>query len=185
MNCRNCGASMRPVSDGDYLFCDYCGSFHFPTESGQGVRVLDESSAFDCPVCHVPLTSASIEATRVLYCTNCRGILAEQPVFLALVDYQRARASEPPDRPRRLRTEDLQRDVHCPSCGRLMDTHPYYGPGNVVVDNCVHCHIIWLDYGELGVITTAPGPDHGWSIRTSWRAHQLGLEGSSDGCSGR
>jgi Zn-finger nucleic acid-binding protein len=170
MNCRNCGAPMKPLDDRDYLFCAYCGSFHFPPESSQGVRVLDEPGALDCPICHIPLTTASIQSNRVLYCTQCRGILAKQSVFLALVDYQRARAPGPPDRPRPLNAEDLQREVHCPSCHQLMDTHPYYGPGNVVIDNCAHCGLIWLDYGELGIITNAPGPDHAWSIRFGWPA---------------
>jgi hypothetical protein len=40
-----------------------------------------------------------------------------------------------------------------------MDTHPYYGPGNVVVDNCARCAVIWLDCGELAAIRDAPGRD--------------------------
>lgn len=158
---------MKPVEDRDSLFCDYCGSFHFPAESPEGVRVLDEPSALDCPTCHIPLTSAAIEGSGVLYCTTCRGILANQSLFLALVEYQRAHASSPPDRPRPLNPQDLEREVYCPWCHQLMHTHPCYGPGNVVVDNCAHCRIIWLDYGELGVITNAPGPDHGWSMLVS------------------
>jgi len=42
-----------------------------------------------------------------------------------------------------------------------MDTHPYYGPGNCVVDTCIRCGVIWLDYGEITVITNAPGRDRG------------------------
>ena len=30
-----------------------------------------------------------------------------------------------------------------------MDTHPYGGPGNIVIDNCAGCELNWLDYGEL------------------------------------
>jgi Zn-finger nucleic acid-binding protein len=30
-----------------------------------------------------------------------------------------------------------------------MEVHPYYGPGNIVVDSCVDCGFIWLDHGEL------------------------------------
>jgi Zn-finger nucleic acid-binding protein len=40
-----------------------------------------------------------------------------------------------------------------------MSTHPYYGPGNVVVDNCGRCDVIWLDCGELAIIRDAPGTD--------------------------
>jgi Zn-finger nucleic acid-binding protein len=42
-----------------------------------------------------------------------------------------------------------------------MLTHPYYGPGNVVIDNCAECDAIWLDFGELKQIVSAPGRDRG------------------------
>jgi hypothetical protein len=33
-----------------------------------------------------------------------------------------------------------------------MDTHPYSGGGNAVVDTCEECGLIWLDAGELAII---------------------------------
>jgi hypothetical protein len=42
-----------------------------------------------------------------------------------------------------------------------METHPYYGPGNVVIDSCLQCELIWLDFGELRQIVAAPGRDRG------------------------
>ena len=30
-----------------------------------------------------------------------------------------------------------------------MSTHPYYGPGNVIIDSCETCNLVWLDFGEL------------------------------------
>jgi len=42
-----------------------------------------------------------------------------------------------------------------------MATHPYYGPGNVVIDSCGQCELIWLDFGELEQIVAAPGKDRG------------------------
>jgi hypothetical protein len=38
-------------------------------------------------------------------------------------------------------------------------THPYYGPGNVVLDSCESCELVWLDFGELKQIVDAPGND--------------------------
>lgn len=46
-----------------------------------------------------------------------------------------------------------------------MDVHPYYGPGNVVIDSCTACSLIWLDYGELQQMTDAPGRDRGRMTR--------------------
>jgi hypothetical protein len=43
----------------------------------------------------------------------------------------------------------------------MMDVHPYYGPGNVVVDTCRKCDLVWLDFGELQQIGDAPGLDRG------------------------
>ena len=42
-----------------------------------------------------------------------------------------------------------------------MTTHPYYGPGNVVIDSCEPCDLVWLDFGELKQIVDAPGKDRG------------------------
>ena len=30
-----------------------------------------------------------------------------------------------------------------------MDAHFYAGPGNVVIDSCEDCSLIWLDHGKL------------------------------------
>jgi len=37
-----------------------------------------------------------------------------------------------------------------------METHFYAGPGNVVMDSCENCELIWLDRGELMHIARAP-----------------------------
>jgi Zn-finger nucleic acid-binding protein len=42
-----------------------------------------------------------------------------------------------------------------------MEVHPYYGPGNVVMDSCTTCDLVWLDVGELKQISEAPGGDRG------------------------
>ncbi len=35
-----------------------------------------------------------------------------------------------------------------------MDAHPYYGGGNVVIDTCATCQLVWLDFGELRKIAS-------------------------------
>jgi Zn-finger nucleic acid-binding protein len=39
-----------------------------------------------------------------------------------------------------------------------MDTHPYCGPANIIIDTCERCGVNWLDYGELDRIVRAPEP---------------------------
>ena len=165
MNCPNCGAPMRLVDQRTYFVCDYCATFHFPeVESPDGVIVLgDGDRDLACPVCGVRLESAAVEGVAVLHCPRCRGVLADQSSFLLIVKFRRARASGVPDRPRPLNQADLEREIVCPHCGEMMDTHPYYGPGNFVIDTCGRCALVWLDYGEIGVMTNAPGRDRrGW-----------------------
>jgi Zn-finger nucleic acid-binding protein len=159
VSCENCGAPMTVVPGRDYFFCRYCGSYAFPQPSSDGVVALGEEGDVDCPVCCTTLVEASVSGVRVLHCAECRGILAGQEAFSTIVRFLRAQAAGEPDPVRPLNREDLQRETACPYCGHKMDTHPYYGPGNVVIDNCTRCAVIWLDYGELAIIRDAPGKD--------------------------
>jgi Zn-finger nucleic acid-binding protein len=33
-----------------------------------------------------------------------------------------------------------------------MAVYPYGGPGNVIIQGCEECQLIWLDFGELSQI---------------------------------
>lgn len=180
MNCENCGAPMRLVRDRDYYFCEYCGNFHFPQPGDDGVRRLNESSlSLECPVCHIPLKQASLEGDRVYSCPNCRGLLIPQLVFGEAVKRLRARAKGPAEKPRLLDRRELERRINCPSCQNRMGTHPYYGPGNIVIDTCIQCGLLWLDPGELRQVIDAPGRDRGpdaeQDLDDSWLAKKLKL----------
>jgi Zn-finger nucleic acid-binding protein len=151
---------MTFVDGRGYFVCEYCTAFHFPGEEASvadGVQLLDESSELACPICGVSLVAAALEGNRVLHCRRCRGILVNNPTFADIVRLRRARHEGPSDRPPPLDAEALNRQVHCPACDGRMDVHPYYGPGNVVIDTCPRCFLVWLDHGELGVIERAPG----------------------------
>jgi len=152
MNCPNCSAPMRLVDQRDYFVCDYCGTFHFPRESAEGIRLLGKEADVDCPVCHEPLQAAAVEGHLVKACPRCKGILARQRAFAIIVDKRRAdyRGPKPPPKP--IQDDERTRRVQCPSCGRVMDTHPYLGPGAVLVDTCGECALVWLDRGEMTII---------------------------------
>jgi len=151
---------MKFLDGRGYFVCEYCTSFHFPDESeasSEGVKRLEEKSDLACPVCRVPLVQAALEGNRVAHCEKCRGILLSNPSFADIVRIRRARHEGPVDRPRPLDRDAMKRRICCPACDGLMDVHPYYGPGNAVIDTCARCGLIWLDHGELGVIERAPG----------------------------
>jgi Zn-finger nucleic acid-binding protein len=152
---------MSLAPDKGYFLCEHCTTMIFPDENDQGIRVLDQASQISCPVCRIPLVYATVESTQVLYCQKCRGMLLNQNVFLKVVKYLRAVSTKLPVDPPPMDAIDLERQLACPECGQLMSTHPYGGPGNIVVDNCVQCSSIWLDYGEFRRVITAPGRDRG------------------------
>jgi Zn-finger nucleic acid-binding protein len=104
---------------------------------------------------------ASLDGWEVLSCLRCRGVLLPQQTFRELISARRARAAGPARPPRLLDAAELRRQVGCPACKLTMNTHPYYGPGNIVIDTCADCGLLWLDFGELSRVVDAPGRDRG------------------------
>ena len=162
MTCPGCGAAMKLDAGRDFLACPYCGTMHFPDPNPDGVRVLEETVEQQCPRCsEVPgqeaaLVQASVAGDRVLYCQRCHGLLIEMEVFLAVVEELRSRQSSSEYAGKQPDWDELDRRTKCPKCGVQMDTHPYAGPGNVIIDTCENCSLDWLDYGELQRIVRAP-----------------------------
>jgi Zn-finger nucleic acid-binding protein len=152
MNCANCGAGLEPVGGRDYFRCLYCETFHFPHPTADGIADLGGDTAFACPVCADPLTTAAIHGHDVSYCRTCRGFLAANATFGLLVQQRRAAASAPPGPPVPFDPSELKRRLPCPRCHGRMDTHPYHAGGNAVIDTCARCHLVWLDAGELTVL---------------------------------
>ena len=162
MNCPGCGAAMRLEEDKTYLTCDYCTTPFFPEPNGDGVRDLGAPADSLCPVCGVPLAHAAIGDHRVFSCERCRGILLPMPLLVDLIGELRPHAGSGAARlpsPR-----DLERKIRCPKCHQPMDTHPYAGGGNVVIDSCSRCFLDWLDYGELQRILHAPDHESNGSL---------------------
>ena len=147
-----------------YYFCHYCGSFHFiEGPATDGVQVLERPEpAVGCPVCEAPLSRALLDNRHtVQHCERCGGLAMIRTSFADVVNHRRAWASGPPVTPLPLDPRELERQVDCPGCDGRMAVHPYYGPGNVVIDTCDRCDMIWVDRGELQQIADAPGRDRG------------------------
>jgi Zn-finger nucleic acid-binding protein len=139
-----------------YFVCEYCTSIYLPEESRDGIRITDEETGLSCPLCNIPLVLAFADKIQVFSCRKCHGILINQYKFLEVLQYIRSRAKETPIVPPPMRLEELERRILCPKCHRKMVTHPYGGPGNIVIDNCPHCLLNWLDHNELYRVTHAP-----------------------------
>jgi Zn-finger nucleic acid-binding protein len=154
---------MTLYAERGYAFCTHCGAFHFPEPTSDGIRALGGArDDLRCPLCHQPLLVATLEERYPAhYCQACRGLLLERASFRGVIQLRRASAAGPGVAPRPLARAELARQVSCPACGQIMDTHPYLGPGNVVIDTCSTCDLIWLDHGELRAMVDAPGSDRG------------------------
>jgi Zn-finger nucleic acid-binding protein len=168
-NCPACGAPITPKADTEGCKCDFCHAVFFPGEEDDGVTVLDQPDGPDldrsCPLCNQPLVHAALARGAVLYCTECHGLLLPMGELPALIDALRAgqkrlAVQTPPDH------DDLKRTVQCPKCHRRMDTHFYAGPGNVIIDTCADCLLVWLDRGEL--MRIAHAPDEGDTADSDW-----------------
>jgi Zn-finger nucleic acid-binding protein len=129
--------------------CDYCHSVYFPDQAENGVRVLGgDATGLSCPICNIPVVNSAIGAARMIYCARCHGMMAPMPAIEGLIDAARIvgaagaapAASDP---------ADLHRKLACPRCHHAMDAHFYAGPGNVIVNSCEDCCLLWLDRGGL------------------------------------
>jgi len=152
MNCSNCGAPMKAIRSGAHFVCDFCGSFVLPDKTEDGVAVVGGPGRRACPVCEEPLVAAAIESKPVEHCARCGGVLCDQRTFTQVIERLRARYRGPQLEAEPIDRSELARKLGCPACGRDLDLHPYYGPGNVLIDSCDACHLIWLDKGEIATI---------------------------------
>ena len=147
-----------------YYFCRYCGTFHFlDAPERDGIQVLETPpQALRCTRCSGVLASAVLDGNHpVKYCTTCRGVLLPRATFAHVVQARRTWATGQPVAPLPLNRTELERLMSCPACASRMAVHPYYGPGNVIMDSCETCNLVWLDFGELKQIEDAPGGDRG------------------------
>ena len=160
-NCSQCGGTASAVPGCSYLQCDYCGSLVFSEENPASVDRLtpiEADLAGSCPTCSAALQAGEIDGRRIMFCGRCYGVLIRNADLGHVVRERRARrrhmemeSAKPID------PSAYQRQLHCPSCAGRMEVHPYYGPGNIVIDSCSRCFYVWLDHGELQSIERAEG----------------------------
>jgi Zn-finger nucleic acid-binding protein len=152
MNCPNCGAALELLDNRDVLTCPYCLTTRFPEVPDDGLVPLEEDDRFDCPRCVVRLKIGAVEGRRVGYCPDCRGFLTTARNFSLVLERRRAKAKAADPKPLTFDPAELTRRTACPRCRSRMDTHPYGGGGNAVIDSCLSCRLVWLDAGELTVL---------------------------------
>jgi len=163
MNCPHCGAPMTLFRARDYYHCEYCGSYYFPDQDNQGLRVLGENpEGIHCPLCREPLNLVTYaDFFRGYQCPHCQGLLFNRTAFREAIEFRRSRTTQAPEPYSRFEAAELERRTFCPVCESEMETFQYNGPGNIIIDTCHPCDLIWLDYGEIQKVVNAPGKDRG------------------------
>jgi Zn-finger nucleic acid-binding protein len=140
-------------------WCEYCDTTHVPEPDAQGMRISAELAPHACPVCRLRLVMADLQGFPVEICPGCHGLLFHQDQYGKAVKNLRAWARTPAVEPGPPPMDELRRPVNCPSCRKPMSTHIYGGPGNIVIDTCLDCGLVWLDHRELQRVLEAPGRD--------------------------
>jgi Zn-finger nucleic acid-binding protein len=151
MNCSSCGVSLdADQSSGSE-------SRHYPDcpEIATRKPEIGAQAGQDCPLCKIPLVHAAIANVLVQCCVECRGMLIPMQVFQHIIE-----SLEFPKDATLIElsagSSDLLREIYCPYCLQRMDTHPYRGAGDAIIDTCVTCSLNWLDRGELMQIVHVP-----------------------------
>lgn len=171
-NCPVCTVMMtamqeEPEKVTSTFVCEYCGATFFPAEQRSdpnaaepvtidGVIPAGGNIAACCPICpEQPLAKAKLDEYPALYCEECAGVLISNQNFSEVLHRRRRNKGRVDTDPDPINPEELNRKIHCPNCMRRMDVHPYFGPGNVVIDSCCNCFLIWFDHGEIATIEKA------------------------------
>ena len=150
MNCQICHSPVQTL-DG-HLLCVQC-----ETVCHQEFRFQGQDTAFICPVCREPNLQIAVSGeTQVCACPQCSGFVIDSDSLARVIqgirkEYVGKEQISPFD------SSQLDEIRNCPACFQQMQTHPYYGPGNAVIDSCIHCQLTWLDGTELTKIKIAPG----------------------------
>ena len=161
MKCETCLGALTKIHNQDYHRCAGCNSYRFPlqlTSSVDPIVAVGKTVEAECPKCDITLQLGLIHGRwNVCYCQNCRGFLIESGALQVIAHELRASYVGQDDVPVAIDPSELRCERSCPACRGQFDTHPYYGPGNVVIDSCHRCGLTWLDHGELATIMRAPG----------------------------
>lgn len=159
MNCPNCGAPMALVPNRPCWQCGHCSTLVCPEPAADGVRFTG-APGHPCPVCRQALVRAVMDDREPIeVCERCKGILMPRHAFAVTITGRRRSAETPSVAPLPADRSELHRRVTCPQCGAPMIADWYYGPGNIVIDTCPGCDLVWLDAGELQRAIDAPGRD--------------------------
>ena len=161
LSCPNCGGVLKCADNHNAYRCEYCHSVAVISETPllvDGIQPINNTVNSRCPACSDGLLTAKLDGRPVLYCSGCLGILVRREHFGAVVNERRSRrVGLEQEVVRPIDPNAFSRRLRCPACEGFMESHPYYGPGNVAIDSCGECDLVWLDHGELSRVERSGG----------------------------
>ncbi len=125
--------------------------------SSEAIRVTDRPAEVACPRCATEMVFGELLKTKVVVCAKCHGVMIQNALFGEVVEHLRQIYDGPDNQPTPIEPSELEIAANCPACWKKMDVHPYCGPGNIVIDSCRDCHVVWLDGDELTRVIRGPG----------------------------
>lgn len=126
-------------------------------QSIDGVQPLEVPTEMVCPRCSIELLGGKLDEFPVAFCPTCFGVLIDHEGVGTVIAIRRADYQGHDRTPPAADLEALETESDCPNCGEQMEVYFYGGPGNVVMDGCRRCHMVWMDNGEITSIVRAPG----------------------------
>jgi Zn-finger nucleic acid-binding protein len=150
MNCTQCGAPMQVSLNNDSYYCRYCGSYEFINPNKDGVILLGETVKYICPQCKKALVTAKAANIDLLSCKHCKGNLISQPLLLNIIKQVKVDIISSEELGSPQENDELLRIIDCPICSRQMESYPYgAASGNIIIQGCGNCNVVWLDFGDL------------------------------------
>ena len=162
MNCKNCGAILTLHPTNGHWQCTYCQTQQVAEgepQSLDNIVASDAKSEIFCPCCmdEHQLQFGMLDKIHIAFCPDCFGYLIDSQSMGYVLKNRRKEYSGIEDEPAPPNPDDLSKSRNCPRCQSHMETHPYYGPGNAVIDSCSRCKMVWMDNGDLAQLVRAPG----------------------------
>ena len=111
-------------------------------------------SGYDCPRCETAMTVIQMEGVEIEHCENCGGICLDYGELDMVADDMTGSLEYSTLTDDKLETNDGRLLIACPKCAvsPAMRKIEFLGVGDIVLDRCDSCGVIWLDKDELDQI---------------------------------
>jgi len=106
-----------------------------------------------CPRCEDKLVSGTYEEHDAFHCHGCAGTLFQQAALgYTLERFSADLYSQVPLATPVPKIGDKAGQISCPMCEKIMENYGYMGTGQVMLDACNACELVWVDALELAAM---------------------------------